>query len=884
MKSFLSFLRKLDSSSETLHDCTSSHEQIQSFASLPKTPRTINKPIEKSIPGIGLSLYTCLLMIGTSIGIGIIFNPQRSWAGSTCVGTYSSRSGVTINASGVLVTSTTSSVIGYFNSITNAYVPLVNYTGGNNINAIATQPSSGNLFFVNRTTGKVVVFNVNTNVQTTLSGSIPVSMTAGSAIIGATFNVSGKLYIYYSDKKLIEVDPATGSQSGSTINISGIPGGAPASGISNNTTLTGGNTNGDIAIGTDGLIYILGDTSTTNNSNVLTYTSRLYTLTISGTTATATAVVASNITGLGGSAANGLAIDPATGKFYISSSLGTYELNTTTNSATQLTNATGTGDLAACGAPTPDLPTIAKAFNPNNVVGIPANSTLTLTLGNTNQVPIYLISTLVDNFQTGLTVRSPNNGLGGTCLADTANSNKVTTVAGSSSISLLNGLKVPAGGCTVTVNVTASNTGTFTNTIAAGALKTTAGNNLGGTTGILTVVPGDYGDAPITGTAPNGTGNNAYGQAIHGVIAGIQLGATIDSETISITNATASGDGADDDGLSSFPALTAGATSYSIPAANITATGTGTLHAWIDFNKNGTFDVGEYASVAVTNNTLAGNLNWTGITTGAAGNTFARFRFTSDATVTASTPSGIAADGEVEDYQVAIAATVVSNPNLLLVKRITAINGNTTNGTVSLNSYDPDPTYPYDKNVIQPGITPPTTDKWPNTIGNPLSSTFLLGARDGGVTKLGDEVEYTIYFLSAGTSTAQAVQLCDRIPNHQAFVPNSYNFLTPGSGVAPAVNADRGIALSYQGSLKSYTNLADGDIAQYYPPGQVPLPDVCKTVANPNVNSNPTGAVVVNLGLGATGTTGGEMPSANDPGSTNTSYGFVRFKVKNTTP
>jgi trimeric autotransporter adhesin len=225
----------------------------------------------------------------------------------------------------------------------------------------------------------------------------------------------------------------------------------------------------------------------------------------------------------------------------------------------------------------------------------------------------------------------------------------------------------------------------------------------------------------------------------------------------------------------------------------------------------------------------------------------------------------------------------VSNPNVLLVKRITAINGNTINGTVSLNSYDPDPTYPYDKNVIQPGFTPPTTDKWPGTIGA-SSSTFLLGARDGGITKPGDEVEYTIYFLSAGIGSAQRVQLCDRLPTNQAFVPNSYNFITPGPGVAPSVNADRGIALSYQSSLESYTNLADGDIAQYYPPGQVPLPDVCKTATNPNVNSNPTGAVLVNLGLGATGTTGGDLPSANDPSSTSTSYGFVRFKVKNIFP
>jgi hypothetical protein len=173
-------------------------------------------------------------------------------------------------------------------------------------------------------------------------------------------------------------------------------------------------------------------------------------------------------------------------------------------------------------------------------------------------------------------------------------------------------------------------------------------------------VPIDYSDAPISGTAPSGTGTNNYGTATHNVVGSLKLGANIDSETASIANATASGDGADDDGISSFPTLSPGATSYSIPAANVTAMGTGTLHAWIDFNKNGTFDVGEYTSVAVTNNTLAGDLNWSGITAGAAGNTFARFRFTSDATITAITPSGLASNGEVEDYQVSIAVAGIN--------------------------------------------------------------------------------------------------------------------------------------------------------------------------------------------------------------------------------
>ncbi len=624
MKFFLSSLRKLDSSTHALRDRIASTKQFQLFLSLSQASRSIDKSRRKGIPGISLSLYTSLLTIGTSIGIGITFNPQRSWAGSTCVGTYSSRSGVTIDALGAVVTSTTNSVIGYFNAITNAYVPLVIYTGGNNINAIATQPLTGNLFFVNRATGKTIVYNPNTGTQTTLTGTLA----APTTIIGATFNASGNLYIYYTNKTLIEVNPSSGSQVGSTITISGIPGNVS------------GNSNGDIAIGTNGTLYALGDTG--GGTTGTDYTSRLYSIAISGTTATATAVVASNITGLGGSAANGLAIDPATGKFYISSSLGTYELNTTTNAATQLTTATGTNDLAACGTPKPDLPTITKVFSPNNVVGIPANSTLTLTLGNTNQVPIYLISTLTDNFQTGLTVRSPN-GLGGTCLLDAANSNKLTAVANSSSISLLDGLKVPAGGCTVTVNVTASTAGTFTNTIAAGALKTTAGNNQSGTTSILTVPGIDYGDAP-----------SSYGSASHPIVSGTQLGATVTAESADYNSTLADGD-TGDDGITLNGAaigtyvLKASTESAATNKISINPSKAGFASLWIDYNQNGIFDVGEQVLNDQPVVSGAQDISFDVPKTVIPGYTFARVRYSTVAG-TANTATGTAPDGEVEDY------------------------------------------------------------------------------------------------------------------------------------------------------------------------------------------------------------------------------------------
>jgi uncharacterized repeat protein (TIGR01451 family) len=819
---------------------------------------------------------------------------------------------------------------------------------------------------------------------------------------------------------------------------------------------------------------------------------------------------------------------------------------------------------------------------------------------------------------------------------------------------------------------------------------------------------------PDVSDAPN-SGGFSYGIARHRIVPtllnpSLYLGSKVDGEvvdTVYAGNINADFDNTnganDDDGISSFPTLTAGAASYSIPTANITATGTGTLHAWIDFNKNGTFDVGEHASVAITSNTPAGSLNWTGITTGATGNTYARFRFTSDATVTASTPSGIASNGEVEDYRVSInpgaplicptellgnwsrnstvtpnrnelykinpsngaaitpkiadtnwtsgsgvepngrylfyvdrttspnpvrrldlvtltdidtgytvpatglrvavhptdghlyilngaagpitlfkapyasvpvaagtamsavgtltddpdngtanainlisggdiafdklgnlylieqgrrifsvnaslkaiylntlsvsgltpspaglafvggqlyagdsaspgnlyllnlvdnsietkgaagipilsagywgdlascqypepkvvadktvtkiggssgttiqpgdtleytitvrneskiytvdvrfsdaipanttyvasSTTVnynagtatdfealadvsgvmpfavsggaeiktfgrssgvlqpdddttinaeavikfqvkvnttnpptqvsnqgtvsypnpstgvdesiktddpsttnvpldptivpvqasVSNPNILLVKRITAVTGSSAiqggdnvalykdeNGTPSgaFNN-------PYDDNDIT--ITAPTaqipadTDKWPNP------STFLIGAVNGGNVGPKDEVEYTIYFLSAGSVPASAVTFCDRIPANQTFIPNAFNILAQ----APGGNlTDRGIAVSYAGNYQGYTNLPDGDTAQYYTPGSV-LPGACGAAANT------TGAVVVNLGTGATNAAGGTVPNATAPGTPADSYGFVRFKAK----
>jgi hypothetical protein len=108
----------------------------------------------------------------------------------------------------------------------------------------------------------------------------------------------------------------------------------------------------------------------------------------------------------------------------------------------------------------------------------------------------------------------------------------------------------------------------------------------------------------------------------------LRLGSNVDFDDAAIMSIDALGDGADDDGVT-IPTLAVAATSYTIPAANISAIGSGTLHAWVDFNRDGAFSATEYKNVTVTNGVLSGDLAWTGISAGATGSTFARFRLTS---------------------------------------------------------------------------------------------------------------------------------------------------------------------------------------------------------------------------------------------------------------
>lgn len=320
----------------------------------------------------------------------------------------------------------------------------------------------------------------------------------------------------------------------------------------------------------------------------------------------------------------------------------------------------------------------------------------------------------------------------------------------------------------------------------------------------------------------------------------------------------------DEDGVIFTSELTAGGNA----SVTVTASSSGFLNAWVDFNQDGDWDnSNERIFADQTMSAGVNSLSFAVPSEAVGGNTFARFRFSQTGGLT---PTGIASTGEVEDYRVGITA-VVTDPNVLLVKRITRINDGEINNripSVSLNVYDPDPTSPYDDNLIEATASPADTNKWPGTTDN-TTSTFLIGARDGGVTEPGDEIEYTIYFLSTGEKTAESVLFCDRIPDGQTFVPNP-TFAELSPAVSPSTTgiegADRGILVSFDGSNTLYTNIGGDDTARFYPPGSG-LPPACNLLNN---QSEHNGAIVVTLG---------DLPQATAPGTPSRSYGFVRFRA-----
>lgn len=198
-------------------------------------------------------------------------------------------------------------------------------------------------------------------------------------------------------------------------------------------------------------------------------------------------------------------------------------------------------------------------------------------------------------------------------------------------------------------------------------------------------------------------------------------------------------------------------------------------------------------------------------------------------------------------------------PNLLLVKRITAING------INIPGFQDGVNNPGDPNNV--GVKAADDDDilWPLPNATSLSGAINSSTITPAVAlKPGDEVEYTIYYLNKGTSGASNVSVCDFIPANQTYASTGFNAspLLPDSGGLAGSNYGIVLQDATGGTPVKATNAGDGDRGQFYSTG---FPASCTGT------NNGQGAVVVNIST---------IPNATSAGTPPASYGFIRFKAK----
>ncbi len=180
-----------------------------------------------------------------------------------------------------------------------------------------------------------------------------------------------------------------------------------------------------------------------------------------------------------------------------------------------------------------------------------------------------------------------------------------------------------------------------------------------------------------------------------------------------------------------------------------------------------------------------------------------------------------------------LSTPTTTEPRLRLVKRIT----NATRRGVPISGIN------FNNVVDDSNDTNDNASGWSQLSGRLLGVPSL---EPETALESGDDVEYTVYFLSEGTQGVKNIRLCDPIPPRTTFIADSFE---PGRGI-----------LLYQNGIQTLqSNAADTDQGTFAS-ALTPVTAPC-----PNAN-NPNGSVLVQLG---------DIP--NTPPN---SVGFVRFRVK----
>ncbi len=235
------------------------------------------------------------------------------------------------------------------------------------------------------------------------------------------------------------------------------------------------------------------------------------------------------------------------------------------------------------------------------------------------------------------------------------------------------------------------------------------------------------------------------------------------------------------------------------------------------------------------------------------GNSF--LQITDDGIDTGNNPASTADD---DPTLFTVSNIINSNPKLLLVKRITHINNQDLTDIVDGRS---DVATNATNYVATPRDTDDNDPKWP--VG------YLRGLINAGTVKPGDELEYTIYFLSNGLGNATNVRFCDLVPENVNFTTTAFNGMTPNDGGLSGANQGIALAVGPNTPTVYLSNVADADRGHFYPANDSATPSYCGT----NIN----GAVVVNITRSPDLP---NLPKATGSGTPTNSYGFVRFRAK----
>ncbi|HIA62151.1 MAG TPA: hypothetical protein EYN93_04540 [Planctomycetaceae bacterium] len=157
----------------------------------------------------------------------------------------------------------------------------------------------------------------------------------------------------------------------------------------------------------------------------------------------------------------------------------------------------------------------------------------------------------------------------------------------------------------------------------------------------------DFGDAPDT--------YDLAGEASHGIVEGLFMGAGVDAEVAAQSGAFADGDDNsdtdDEDGVTFTTELVADTTASVDIEISAFDVSNGVIQAWLDFDADGVFDADE--QIITDGDVVAGTNTFTfNIPADAQlGDTYARFRYGYERGLG---PNGAAVAGEVEDYAIGV--------------------------------------------------------------------------------------------------------------------------------------------------------------------------------------------------------------------------------------